>query len=268
MNSENSEEEVVVGGHVAIVGGTGFEQLPPEIHAEAIDVETPHGMARVLSISDNYVEPYKLYFLSRHGISHGLAPHQINYCANIAALKQLGVRYVFATNAVGSLRMDLPPGALVLLDDFIDFTRARPISYFTSEEAWQHVDFSIPYSPLLRKAVTAAAAQMDVPLNARGTYVCCDGPRFESPAEVRLFAQWGGDVVGMTGLPEAVFAREAGLEYAALCIVTNFGAGLTPTPVDHEAVTASMRAILPQARELLLNAGRTLIEARSRTTEE
>ena len=251
-------------GHIAIVGGTGFETLPPEIHAENMDLETPHGSARVLSISDNYVEPYKLYFLSRHGLTHGLAPHQINYRANIAALKQLGVRYVFATNAVGSLRLDLPPKTLVLFDDFIDFTRARPITYYGAEDMWAHTDFSAPYSPLLRQAVQATAAEMDIPVRSKGTYVCCDGPRFESPAEVRLFAQWGGDVVGMTGLPEAIFAREAGLEYAALGIVTNLGAGLTEEPVAHEEVTAIMQKCLPQVRELLLNAAGALITAQLR----
>src|SRR5579871_5389147 len=97
-------------GHVAIVGGTGFEQLPPEIFAEPIEVATRSGLVRVLSISDNYTEPYKLYFLSRHGSEHRLAPHQIDYRANIEALDTLGVKYVYASNAVGSLRLDLPPG--------------------------------------------------------------------------------------------------------------------------------------------------------------
>ena len=250
-------------GHIAIIGGTGFEEMPPEIYAEPMELQTPHGSARVLSVSNNYVEPYKLYFLARHGVTHGLAPHQINYRANIAALKQLGVRYVFATNAVGSLRMDIAPGSLVLLDDFIDFTRTRPLTYFAPDEPWSHVDFSTPYSSLLRRVVMEVAHQSGITLRPQGTYVCCDGPRFESPAEVRLFAQWGGDVVGMTGLPEAVFAREAGLEYAALGIVTNYGAGLTSDPVDHQAVTSNMQALLPQVRELLLIAGGTLIEVQT-----
>src|ERR1044071_6015608 len=130
------------GGNIAIIGGTGFEQLPPEIFAEPLTLETRFGQASVLSVSYNYVEPYKLYFLSRHGATHGLAPHQINYRANIAALVELEVKSVFATNAVGSLRRDLPPGSLVLLDDFLDFTRQRPLTYFTEGESWQHFDFS------------------------------------------------------------------------------------------------------------------------------
>jgi 5'-methylthioadenosine phosphorylase len=261
---ERTEKERNGSGHVAIVGGTGFETLPPEIFAEPLDIDTRFGPARVLSVSNNYVEPYKLFFLSRHGVTHGLAPHQINYRANIAALVELGARYVLATNAVGSLRLDLPPGSLVLMDDFIDFTRNRPLSYFAEGEEWSHVDFSAPYSPLLRQSIIEAAAEMEIPLISKGTYLCCDGPRFESPAEVRLFGKWGADIVGMTGLPEAVFAREAGLEYAALGIVTNFGAGLTAELVDHNAVTARMQALLPQVRELLLTAGGRLIETLER----
>lgn len=166
-------------GNIAIIGGTGFETLPPEIFAEKVEVTTPYGKARVLSLSNNYVEPYKLYFLSRHGETHGLAPHQIDYRANIAALAELDVRYLFASNAVGSLRKDLLPGTLVLFDDFIDFTRQRPLTYFQEGAPWQHTDFTTPYSPHLRQAVLAAAAGLDVTVVPTATYLCCDGPRFE-----------------------------------------------------------------------------------------
>ncbi len=259
-------------GHIAIVGGTGFEVLPPEIFAESMDVKTRFGVARVLSVSNNYVEPYKLYFLARHGATHGLAPHQINYRANIAALHQLGVRYVYATNAVGSLRATLTPGSLVLMSDFIDFTRSRPLTYYGQEEngqeeTWSHVDFSTPYSDLLRATVLRAATDMGVNVVPTATYLCCDGPRFESPAEVRLFGQWGADVVGMTGLPEAIFAREAGIEYAALGIVTNLGAGLTQQKVEHQKVTAVMNEILPKVRELMLSAATHLMDAHTKTTQ-
>jgi 5'-methylthioadenosine phosphorylase len=241
-------------GNIAIIGGTGFETLPPEIFAERVEVTTRYGTAHLLSLSNNYVEPYKLYFLSRHGETHGLAPHQIDYRANIAALVELDVRYLFATNAVGSLRADLLPGSLVLFDDFLDFTRQRPLTYFAEGETWRHTDFTVPYSPRLRQAVLDAATNLDVTVVPRATYLCCDGPRFESPAEVRLFGQWGADVVGMTGIPEAIFAKEAGLEYAALGIVTNLGAGLAPGPVEHTDVVSAMAASINTVRELLLHA--------------
>lgn len=247
-------------GNIAIIGGTGFEQLPPDIFAEPLVIATPHGQAHVWSLSNNYVEPYKLYFLARHGPEHGTPPHRINYQANTAALAQLGVDYVLATNAVGSLRRDLPPGSLVLLNDFIDFTRGRPLSYFDEGESWRHTDFSVPYSPRLRQAVLLAAERLQVPLVPSGTYLCCDGPRFETPAEIRLFAQWGADIVGMTGIPEVVFSREAGMEYASLAIVTNFGAGVTEQPVDHQAVVARMSDSLPVVRELMFTACVIVVE--------
>ena len=258
---KNNQNQATNGfGNIAIVGGTGFEALPPDIFAEPMEITTRFGAAHVLSVSNNYVEPYKLYFLSRHGASHGLAPHQINYRANTEALVQLGVKYVYATNAVGSLRKNLPPDSLILLDDFIDFTHSRPLSYFQDGEDWSHVDFSVPYSETMRKTVIDAAHQMNIPLVKKGTYVCCDGPRFESPAEVRLFAQWEADVVGMTGLPEVTYAREAGMEYAALGIVTNYGSGLTSEKVDHFQVTQRMQMLIPIVREMLLAASGQLIE--------
>ena len=245
-------------GNIAIVGGTGFEELPADIFAESLDIATAHGPARVLSVSDNYTEPYRLYFLPRHGSRHALAPHQINYKANALALRQLGVRFIFATNAVGSLRPDLPVGSFVAVDDFVDFTRHRPITLY-DETHWSHTDFSSPYSTLLREMLVDAAQSLSIPIVASGTYICCDGPRFESPAEVRLFRQWGGDIVGMTGLPEVVFAREAGMEYAAIAIVTNLGAGLTASPIDHADVVRNMASALPLLREITMTAARQLV---------
>ncbi len=249
----------MAGGNVALIGGTGFETLPPEIFAETLELDTRFGKAKVLSVSNNYVEPYKLYFLSRHGAEHGLAPHQINYAANIAALEMLDVRSAIGTNAVGSLRLDLPPGSLVLLDDFLDFTRHRSLTYTASDGSWQHTDFSTPYSQTIRQAILTAAQSLSIPIVETGTYLCLDGPRFETPAEIKLFAQWGADVVGMTGIPEATFAREAGIEYAGLAIVTNYGSGMTAEPVDHNGVVAMMQERIGTVRELLLAAAGLLV---------
>jgi 5'-methylthioadenosine phosphorylase len=237
--------------NIAIVGGTGFETLPPEIFSEEVVAETSAGVVRALSVSNNYAEPGKLYFVSRHGASHGLAPHQINYRANTELFQQLGVKYVLATNAVGSLRTDLAPGSLVLLNDFIDMTRSRDRSLFAGSD-WKHVDFTEPYSRTAREAIERAAAEMDIPILSTGTYICVDGPRFETPAEVRLFGSWGADVVGMTGVPEVVMAKEAGLEYASVCIVTNYGAGLAVGEISHDDVVHVMGGIVNTVRELLM----------------
>jgi len=248
---------------IGIIGGTGLERLPPEYSAEPLRVETRFGAAAAVRAKRGAEE---FLFLSRHGETHGIPPHRVNYRANIAALAELGVTCVFATNAVGSLRLDLPPGSFLLLSDFIDFTRARPFSYWDDHPdapaSVVHTDFSRPYCPELRAAVMEAAEAGGIPLVTQGVYLCAEGPRFESPAEVRLFAQWGADVVGMTGLPEAVFAREAGLCYAAVALVANYAAGLTPEPVAHEAVEAEVRANANTIRGLLLEAARRVPQER------
>lgn len=241
--------------YVGIIGGTGLESLPPDYSVVPNRVTTPFGDAALVRVNHG---PNRFVFLSRHGASHGLAPHQINYRANIAALVQIGVRKVFATNAVGSLRLDLPPGSLVLFNDFIDFTRDRPLSFWQDHpdapEGVVHTDLTVPYCPALRAALEETAATLNLDLLPRATYLCAEGPRFESPAEIRMFAQWGADVVGMTGLPEAIFAREAGICYAGIGIVTNFGAGLTPHPVEHKDVLAAMAANVPAVRDLVMQA--------------
>jgi 5'-methylthioadenosine phosphorylase len=204
---------------VAVIGGTGIGDFaldaPPETHI----VATPWGdpLVRVGSLRGKTVA-----FLARHGAGHRLPPHRIPFRANIAALRRIGVRAVLATTAVGGLRRALAPGAFVVLDDFIDFTRSdgRGHTFFDEPGQVVHTDFTHPYSPELRAAVLEAAQALRIAVEPTGTYLCADGPRYESPAEVRLFASWGADVVGMTGVPEATLAREAGLHYAGISLVT------------------------------------------------
>lgn len=238
---------------VAIIGGSGLERLPTEYSIEPLVIETRFGRAVAARARKSGLE---VIFLSRHGETHGLAPHKINYRANIAALVELGVERILATNAVGSLRLDLPPGSLILLSDFLDFTRGRPLTFWEGVEHAPspvvHTDFSEPYCPQLRETLMDAASRVNVKLLPRGIYLCTAGPRYETPAEVRLFAQWGADVVGMTGVPEAVFAREAGLCYAAVGIVTNYAAGLQKAPVAHEEVMSRMATCADEVLELLM----------------
>ncbi len=240
---------------VALIGGTGLGELPPDWHVERRTVGTPYRDAVVLEARRGDDE---LILLPRHGERHHLLPHQVNYHANIAALRELGIDRVFATNAVGALRTDLAPGTLLVLDDFIDATRHRAVSLYDhpacASTTVQHADLSVPYCPALRDALLSAAAGMGLSVQPSGTYVCVDGPRYESPAEVRLFGAWGGDVVGMTGIPEAVFAREAGICYAGIAIVTNLGAGLSSEPLRHGLVSERMRSLAEQMRTLVLAA--------------
>ena len=189
---------------VAIIGGTGVEQFGLDTPPEEALVTTPWGTATALV---GRLRGRRTVFLARHGAGHRLPPHRIPYRANIAALKILGVRAALATTAVGGLRPDLRPGAFVLLDDFIDWTRRdRGATFFDEPGQVVHTDFTTAYSPAVRAAVLEAAAAQNIALRQAGTYLCADGPRYETPAEVRLFAAWGADVVGMTGVPELTLA--------------------------------------------------------------
>nr|CAA9215484.1 5'-methylthioadenosine phosphorylase [uncultured Armatimonadetes bacterium] len=234
---------------VAIIGGTGVGQFPLDTGPEEVTVPTPWGET---TVQIGTLRGRRTAFLARHGAGHRLPPHRIPFRANLAALKRLGVRAALATTAVGGLRADLRPGTLVLLDDFIDFTKnGRGTTFFDTPGQVVHTDFTAPYSAELRTGVQEAARNLNLSLRPGGTYLCADGPRYETPAEVRLFASWGADVVGMTGVPEATLAREAGIHYAGISLVTNPGAGLSPTPLTHAEVEEAMRAALPDLRSLL-----------------
>ncbi|MBC8103972.1 MAG: S-methyl-5'-thioinosine phosphorylase [Cytophagales bacterium] len=235
---------------IAIIGGTGVGQFDLDAPPETTLLSTPFGEAK---FQTGLLRGKPVVFLARHGAGHKVPPHRIAYRANIAALVKLGVRAVLATTAVGGLRLDLRPGDLVLLDDLIDFTRDRTHKTFFEGEGGEvvHTDFTQPYSEPLRQAVRAAADSLSIDLHGTGTYLCNDGPRYETAAEVRLFAQWGADVVGMTGVPEAILAREAGLHYAGISLITNPGAGLSPHPLTHQEVEETMRKSGPRLRELL-----------------
>lgn len=213
-----------------------------------VEVATPFGPVLLNRASWDFGE---LFLLSRHGKGHKVPPHKINYRANIWALKELGVEATLATFAVGSLRESIPVGTLLVPDNFLDFTTSRPKTFFEAEVV--HTDMTHPYSPRLREALLRAGEALDLELVEGGCYVCTDGPRYETPAEVRMFAALGGHVVGMTGLPEVVLAKELGLEYGAVAMVTNLGAGLCPAPLSHEEVALQVGQ-LQQAVQSLLDA--------------
>ncbi len=234
---------------VAIIGGTGLEDLREFARAAREVVSTPFGDALVYR---GTLAGREVFFLPRHGPGHALPPHRINYRANIAALCKLGVREVLATAAAGSLVAEVKPNTLLLPDQFLDFTRQRPQTFWDNRVV--HIDLSEPYCPRLRGLLADAARRVALPCREGGTYVCVEGPRFESSAEVKMFARLGGHVVGMTGLPELVLAREANMCYAALCLVTNFAAGLGEGPVSHDEVLQAMAELREKAVCLLAEA--------------
>ncbi|MDT8898148.1 S-methyl-5'-thioinosine phosphorylase [Thermanaerothrix sp. 4228-RoL] len=207
----------------AIIGGTGFDTIEG-IHLEPEIIHTAYGDVKVYRGGGEWED---IFFLPRHGISHSTPPHRINYRANIKALHQLGVTHVLATLAVGSISAHLPPGSLVAVDQFLDFTQNREGTFFNGgQEGFAHTLMSYPYCPALRQRMIEIGAKLGVSIVPKGTYVCTNGPRLETAAEIRMFSILGGDVVGMTGVPEAPLARELGLHYAALAYSINWAAGI------------------------------------------
>ena len=251
--------------HIAVIAGSGIP-LPDWLSPFAPDEPgrgAPVGVAGGVPVEETVHTPYgkatlargrcggtEVGWLFRHGRDHSLPPHLVNYRANVWALKTLGVERVIALNAVGSLRPDLPPGNLVLVHQFLDFTRQRASTFYDGREAGaHHVDLTEPYCPFIREVVRAVAEELGLQARAlwEGVYVCTEGPRYETPAEVKAFRLLGGDVVGMTGVPEVILAREAGLCYASLAMVTNFAAGISPRPLDHGEV---VRVMTQQSRNI------------------
>ena len=205
----------------------------------------------------------EIVFMARHGAGHSVPPHKISYRANIAGLKQLGCEAALATTAVGSLRADLKPGTICVLNQLIDFTLSRTGKTFFDGDGMPvvHTDVTEPYSGIVRSAILDAAKALNLAVTDGGTYLCLDGPRYETAEEVRLFASWGADVVGMTGIPEATLAREAGLHYAGISLITNLGAGISPAPLDHAEVEEAMAEARPRLTSLLAEAVRRIPES-------
>lgn len=187
---------------------------------------------------------HELVFVSRHGRDHKIPPHLVNYRANIWALHQLGVSKVLATAAVGSLSPKFCLGDLVLPDQFLDFTKSRPLTFYEGgQQGVLHVDMTEPYCLTVRQSILEAAAHLGFAVKNGACYVCTEGPRFETPAEIRMFQSLGGELVGMTSVPEVVLARELGMCYAAIGMVTNEAAGISAHPVSHAEVMRSMEKL-------------------------
>jgi 5'-methylthioinosine phosphorylase len=211
---------------LAVIGGTSLYDLPGlEAPRERV-VESAWGTPSA-PIVIGRLAGVEIAFLARHGRGHAVAPHRVNYRANIAALHSIGVRRVLAINTVGGITPRMAPGALVLPDQIIDYTHGREASFWAEDGpgTMRHAEFGEPYSPGFRAEVAAAAAAVGVALVAPATYGATQGPRFETIAEIARMARDGCDLVGMTGMPEAALARELELDYACLAPVANWAAG-------------------------------------------
>ncbi|MDP2397506.1 MAG: S-methyl-5'-thioinosine phosphorylase [Burkholderiales bacterium] len=210
----------------AIIGGSGLNRIEGLEVVRREKLSTPYGEPSA-ALTFGKLDGAEIVFLARHGDAHVLAPHLINYRANIRALHDCGARNVIAVATVGGIREDLIPGALVVPDQIIDYTHGRASTFFDGvEQPLAHVDFTQPFSGALRALLLQAGAAAGESLYDGGVYGATQGPRLETAAEIRRMARDGADLVGMTGMPEAVLAREMGLCYAMLAVVVNAAAGI------------------------------------------
>ena len=237
----------------AIIGGSGLANLTELDRRRREVVRTPYGDPSC-ALTFGAIEGVDLVFLARHGYGHTIAPHEINYRANLWALREVGATQVLAVATVGGIRADLGPGALVIPDQIIDYTSARKGSFFEGpDEPVTHIDFTHPYSEMVRERFAAAARSIGETVLLGGTYGCTQGPRLETAAEIRRMQRDGCDLVGMTGMPEAALARELELPYGALAVVANHAAGIgeSAQAISLDAIGVVMNLAMERVRRIL-----------------
>ena len=246
---------------VAVIGGSGFYRLSesstskPFVH----EIKTPYGSESVRLYGEQ-IGTKSVWFIPRHGQEHAIAPHKINYRANLWALKKVGVKQIVAVNAVGGITQTMSPGSLCLPDQILDYSWGREHTYFdgsdTLDESFfdNHIDFSWPYNKSLGLMLAQAAQDLGIKLSNSGTYACMQGPRLETAAEVRKLKNDGADIVGMTGMPEAALARELGIDYSCVALVVNWGAGLTESVISLEEIKQVLADGVDDIRRILLKA--------------
>lgn len=239
---------------VALIGGSGIGAMLEKHCRGAVRVPTKFGVlrAREMPLAGSTV-----WVVNRHGPGHRVPPHRVNYRAVAEGLRRAGCRIAFSSAAVGSLRADWPVETLAIPDDVLDLSGRRPTLY---DDIVCHTDFTQPFGPAARKAYLDAAANLGTAVHDGGVYVTGNGPRFETPHEIRWMRQQGGDVVGMTAGTEAILMREAGIAYANASFVTNLGCGLSTTPITDEEVQEVMRRSGKRVLDLMLEAARLALE--------
>jgi 5'-methylthioadenosine phosphorylase len=230
-------------GRIGIIAGSGVDDLLFTKGFKRKKIKTKYG---VIPVKEGLVEGKGIVFLNRHGSDY-CSPHEINYRGNLQALAKSGVNKIIALAAVGSMNLKMKPGNLVLLSDFIDLTRGR-IEYF---DPVVFTDVSFPYDAYLRSLIKKAAEQSGLKIHPAAVYACAQGPRFESKAEIKMYRKLGGDVVGMTQVPEVVLASEVGIPYAVIAVVTNYAAGISPKKVSSGEVISMMSEKNKELSQLL-----------------
>jgi len=234
---------------LGLIGGTGLDRWG--IATRSHDISGAYGQPSA-KLAEYRVGDLQVFFLPRHGEQHQIPPHAVNYQANIDAFRQLEVDGIIAVNAVGGISSDNRPGTLTVPDQLIDYTWGRAHTFsMTSSDGLLHAEFAGPFSSHLRSELLNAAASAGVEVTDGGCVGVSQGPRLETAAEIRRFKRDGCDLVGMTSMPEAALAREAGLNYACLCINANWAAGLEQDPVTMDAIEATLVGAMVRVRKLL-----------------
>jgi len=245
---------------VGIIAGSGFYEIEGVRIRELREINTPFGepsdVYRICETSGR-----EFVFLSRHGTPHHIAPHRVNYRANLWGFKELGVERIFAVNAVGGINRGMPPGDIVIPDQCIDLTHGREATFYEGDEV-VHIDLTDPYCPELRNVLLGSGERGKVDLNAKGTYACMNGPRLETRAEIEFLGKMGADIVGMTAMPEVCLARELEICFAGVAVVTNYAAGIVDKKLSTTEVVETMKVSVGRIRSLLMEALALVPEAR------
>lgn len=236
---------------VGIIGGTGVYDQESFEDVKEVKVYTPFGETSDLVSVGSY-KNVKVAFIARHGKNHSIPPHKVNYRANVWALKQLGVKRIIASAAVGSLRKDYGPGTFVIPDQFIDRTKKRLDTFYEGGQVC-HISAADPFCEQLRPIFINNAKKLGLDVKETGTYVCIEGPRFSTRAESKLFQMWKADVVGMTIYPECILARESELCYASISMVTDYDVW-ADSPVSTKEVIEKAQESNEKLKKLILEA--------------
>ena len=236
---------------LGIIGGTGATEIDGLIIRETKSLTTPFGKPSAEYIIGE-LAGVELIFLARHGNPHTIAPHKINYRANLWGLKELGVEKIIALAAVGGITGLMQPAHLTIPDQIIDYSYGREHSFFAEDlDAVQHIDFSYPYTAQLREKLIDVAAKKQLIVSSIATYGCTQGPRLETAAEIKRMENDGCDIVGMTGMPEAALARELKIDYATLAVVANWAAGKTDGEITMSEIEQHVNTGMQHAMQLL-----------------
>lgn len=234
---------------LGLIGGTGLDCWGESVRLHTIS--SIYGEPSAV-LAEYHIGEIQLFFLPRHGQCHTLPPHAVNYRANIDVFKQIGVEGIVAVNAVGGITPHCGPGTLLIPDQLIDYTWGRAHTFsMSAQEKLQHVEFSGPFDGPIRNQLIKAGEKMLLKIHSGGCLAVKQGPRLETAAEIRRLHDDGCDLVGMTTMPEAALAREAGLDYASLCVSANWAAGVEHSPISMSAIEATLAKAMVNVRQLL-----------------